>query len=77
MSSEFDRQVAAFEARHIKRHVQKFWTLFDKIELDQEDAEEWCVTPQYCLNLRTIFEAIDDEDWKDIEEAIERLNLYA
>ena len=77
MASEFENAFKAFEERHVKRVVKRFWEAFDKLELSREDAEDWCVTAQYGLNMRTIFDAIDDEDWKDVEEAIERVNMYA
>lgn len=77
MTSEFERQFDAFKSRHIKRNVNRFWEVFETINLPRDEAEEWCAMPQYGMNLRTIFEAIDDNDWKDIEDAIERLNLYA
>lgn len=75
--SEFDVEFKKFEKKTIKRYVNRFWELFDKIDLDEDEAKEWCVTAQYGLNMRNIFEAIEDHDWKDIEEEISRLNNYA
>lgn len=76
-SEEFDFEFKSFERRTVKRHVKRFWELFDKLELDRDEAEEWCITPQYGLNMRNVFEAIDDQDWLDIEEEIEKLKSYS
>lgn len=71
---EFDEEFKNFEKKTVNRYVDRFWELFDSINLDNDAKEEWCVTPQYGLGMRTIFEAISDRDWKEVEHEIGRLN---
>lgn len=77
MSSEFDAEFKAFSSRNVNRIVKKFWDLYNTINLDEEDRKEWCITSHYGLSLRNVFEAIEDNDWKDIKVEIEKVNTYA